>query len=525
MSAITDVVSVINANAPIFQKPGIVSVRPGYTTVNGWPTTNVAIVVIVAQGADAPALPDTLNGIPVEVRTADDVEQLRANNPEKYLAVAQKEPEFRGGAFPELIADGNTARAELQAPIDTLLRGPAKTAIDYTGPDGVSLTARTGKIALICHVSPDAGWPTLKTFLQGVKQTLTVAMYDFTSGHILDTVTAAMPGKGLFELVLDHPAKNPTADQDDTETVSDLSDALTDKFEQAWALVRANNPLPKYIFPSAYHIKVAVRDSKAVWVSSGNWNNSNQPDINPTVTPADSDQATARKSDRDWHVVIDDADIAQQYEAYIKHDYDVATDTATQAGTRGLTSPVVQVPDLLRGGPARVFEFHAPLEITGEDVTITPLLTPDPESYRPHMLALIKSAQQRLYIQLQYIHPPNEDQDGDFKELLDAVIDRIAAGIDVKLILSQWQTTQGWLERLQSAGFDLSHVKIQNSVHNKGFIIDDDTAVLGSQNWSGDGVLRNRDASVIIKNKNAAAYYADIFMHDWNHIASKTKNG
>jgi hypothetical protein len=31
MSAITDVVSVINANAPIFQKQGIVSVRPGYT--------------------------------------------------------------------------------------------------------------------------------------------------------------------------------------------------------------------------------------------------------------------------------------------------------------------------------------------------------------------------------------------------------------------------------------------------------------------------------------------------------------
>jgi hypothetical protein len=37
---------------------------------------------------------------------------------------------------------------------------------------------------------------------------------------------------------------------------------------------------------SACHIKVAVRDSKAVWLSSGNWQLSNQPDVPPFAAGA-----------------------------------------------------------------------------------------------------------------------------------------------------------------------------------------------------------------------------------------------
>ena len=33
-----------------------------------------------------------------------------------------------------------------------------------------------------------------------------------------------------------------------------------------------------WIFRTAYHIKVAVRDHSTFWLSSGNWNNSNQPE-------------------------------------------------------------------------------------------------------------------------------------------------------------------------------------------------------------------------------------------------------
>ncbi len=62
----------------------------------------------------------------------------------------------------------------------------------------------------------------------------------------------------------------------------------------------------------------------------------------------------------------------------------------------------------------------------------------------------------------------------------------------------------------------------ENGVHNKGFIVDSKVVALGSQNWSSDGVLRNRDASVIIANETAAKYYEQIFLHDWNNIAKQS---
>jgi hypothetical protein len=40
------------------------------------------------------------------------------------------------------------------------------------------------------------------------------------------------------QLVLDHPARNPTADQTDEPTVTDLNAALGQDFTQAWALER-----------------------------------------------------------------------------------------------------------------------------------------------------------------------------------------------------------------------------------------------------------------------------------------------
>ena len=53
-------------------------------------------------------------------------------------------------------------------------------------------------------------------------------------------------------------------------------------------------------------------------------------------------------------------------------------------------------------------------------------------------------------------------------------------------------------------------------------MIDGKKVALGSQNWSGDGVLRNRDASVILDNPTAAQYYEKIFLHDWDRIAKQS---
>ena len=487
---------------------------------DGWPTQQPAIVVITAQGAQVSGLPTQIDGIPVEVRTATDVEQLRLTQPETYRKIADRHVEFRDGAFPEL--DPKTEKAPGVAELEDLgiETWSTKPQLPYTGPKNTALTPVTGNLTVVCHASPDAGWPTLKTFLEGTQATLTIGLYDFTSAHILEGLQNAMLGKGKLTITLDNPSKNPTADQTDKETLQALSDSLGEDFASAWALVRSNKAVPTWIYPTAYHIKVAVRDSNAVWLSSGNWNNSNQPDFDPIGSPTANDQKIAAKSDRDWHVIMENAKLAQTYEAFLKHDFDVASEEEGGANAELQSADdELQLPDLLRASTKQGFEFHKPLRLQNEHMTITPLLTPDPGVYQAAMLNLVKSATTKLYIQLQYIHP--SDKEDGFKELIDALVEKIAEGVDVRIILSQWQQTNGWLERLQAAGVDLAVVKIQNGVHNKGFVVDSKVVALGSQNWSDEGVLNNRDASVIIQNAKAAGYYEQIFTHDWTRLAAQ----
>src|SRR5260370_42658332 len=90
---------------------------------------------------------------------------------------------------------------------------------------------------------------------------------------------------------------------------------------------------------------------------------------------------------------------------------------------------------------------------------------------------------------------PNE---APMMELIKVIVEKQQAGLDVRLVMSEFEAQKDYLEKLKMAGVDLKDVRIQNKVHNKGFVIDSKTVALGSHNWSPDGVIRNRDATMII---------------------------
>ena len=59
-----------------------------------------------------------------------------------------------------------------------------------------------------------------------------------------------------------------------------------------------------------------------------------------------------------------------------------------------------------------------------------------------------------------------------FLDLINAVIDRQQHGVEVKIIMSEFETA-GYLEQLQAMGLDVvSNVKIQENMHNKGIVVD-----------------------------------------------------
>jgi hypothetical protein len=512
MQPVSPLSTLIDSHSNELRKPGVLSVRPGFQVTNGWLTGVPAIVVTVAAKGPQPPedeLPRSIDGIPVDVRQASAAKRTRIEDPSTYSRIYGPYPD--GGAVPEFdgevsLVGGHTAR---MAAVPEASK-PTKPNLPYV-PADVPLAPFTGETTIQLSASPDSAWPTLKPFLEGTSETLTMGMYDFTSQHILDTFESALAGKQL-KLVLDHPSLNPTADHPDETTVKDLDASLGSGFTQAWALERMDPLATAWTFPTAYHIKVGVRDSAAFWLSSGNLNNSNQPDIDPVDNPGDAAAATA--GDRDWHVIVTEPGLAKTFEAYLLNDLAIASQhnqQPTASAAAALLMPLAQTPP---------FHQFFPSKTISGNMTLTPLLTPDAGVYVDAVKNLIASAQKSLHMQFQYIELPKTASAATsaFADLVDTVIDRQKAGVDVKIIMSEYET-QGYLEQLQGAGLDVvNNVKRQNNVHNKGIIVDGTAVLVSSQNWSADGVLLNRDAGLIIQNADAADYYEQLFQHDWAYL-------
>jgi phosphatidylserine/phosphatidylglycerophosphate/cardiolipin synthase-like enzyme len=70
---------------------------------------------------------------------------------------------------------------------------------------------------------------------------------------------------------------------------------------------------------------------------------------------------------------------------------------------------------------------------------------------------------------------------------------------------------------MKASGVDLTaNISLQSNVHNKGFVVDSQTVVVSSQNFSPAGIRLNRDAGLIIESEGIAKYFGPIFLSDWN---------
>ena len=520
------------------RKTGVLTVRPGFEIRRHQLTGKAAIVATVHTKTKAvppqERLPNSIADIPVDVREATPHQRLRAHDPaaaaltQDFGRPEEKDPTWdlerempSGRLLTDPASDMQRAlahHAKRQPSVAQAVSArKTKQALQYQPAKNAPLVPMRITTTLTAHVSPDAGFTTLQSYLRGVQHSLVIGMYDFTSGPILDLFEQVLTGARTLQLVLDHPPLNPTANQSDPQTIEALNATLRARAKTAWALTRPDPLVSAWMFPFAYHIKVIVRDGSALWLSSGNLNNSNQPD--PTSPP--------KSEDRDWHVIIENPQLAKLFGAYLEQDFasaatrqipdPVLADAVTAARTKLALETNPPQPRPLGAGvpavvPARTF--------TNLPVTITPLLTPDnlptnptQGQYLTNMLKLIGSAQKSLFIQLQYIEAAATP--GDYQNLLLAISARIAAGVDVRLIESL-EFGEKWVEKMKAGGVDLTaKIRLQPNVHNKGFVVDSSVAVVSSQNFSPAGVRNNRDAGVIIANAQVAQYFEPVFLADW----------
>src|SRR6185312_679493 len=467
--------------ARLLGHPGVVAVRPGFRVVAGELTEEPAVVVATqpqAGPAAAAPLPERLDGVPVQMLPASPLELLQG---------APRVDSWEWLAQPTALEA--TPEIGYEPPSDARLE-----RVKVAGP-------------VVCHVCPDVGWATLEPFLQKAEQRLTVAMFDFYAEHIIS----------FFErLAVDKPAMKlelilQVDPQKEDAIVSRLEDAWGERLTLAPAVVSG----PHRVFANSYHTKVAVRDGTAFWLSSGNWTPTSQPLIPPGPQPT-----LYNRGNREWHAIVEDADLAATFEAFIRHDIAQAQAAAAES----VPEAALEMPDLfvtesaLEPEAAFVQEHPFLARSFPEDakpLDIEPLMTPD--NYTTRIRELIEDAKVSLYLQYAYIHMAKE-LDG-YRAIIDAVTKKIRDKLDVRIIVGSNQTAEH-TQALQALGWTLGkHLRMQRSkLHNKGVLVDSKVALVGSQNWSKDGTQYNRDATLVFHDESVVKYFKEVFLFDWDNL-------
>ncbi|MBL8874052.1 MAG: trypsin-like peptidase domain-containing protein [Planctomycetaceae bacterium] len=509
-SAITPIEQAMETAHRLFDSnPDVLELRSGYRFKNGWITDERVIVIKVRQKKShseltangKSAFPREICGYGVDVRTAPLVDQLEDLGVD--LTALERPSRPAGYSEPP----------------------------GYKDPDSKMFLKRfKGHMKAVFHVSPHAGFPYLKKLLMASRR-ITATMYEWEPNHISDVLEKAMehPDARLRMVT----QMEGVAGSDATKSaIADFAGRIEEgKFKHVWASVRG----PKRLIQSSYHIKVATCDGKRLWLSSGNWKDSNQPLLDEVPDNSGDDQ-WLRGHNREWHAIIEHAELAKLFQHYIEYDFKQAEkfplpiDERIQIRKDDFFVPIDPVSLATERRYSRTYVPALVIDETDEELDIQPLLTPDRDAngdrlFLKEVNAMLKRATDRIYLQNQTFGMSGDDNE-ELLSFFTILRDKQRSGLDVKIVfrdarefgrVKNRERQEELLERMKDFGFDTSpeHLRLQRRCHTKGIIIDSKEVLLGSQNLSNQGALFNRDASLLVRSPKVAKFFEQVFLFDW----------
>jgi phosphatidylserine/phosphatidylglycerophosphate/cardiolipin synthase-like enzyme len=157
--------------------------------------------------------------------------------------------------------------------------------------------------------NPDNAWDAVHADLQAVTSSIDVFIYQITSDAFCDAL-ATLNSKGVTVTLL-------VSERIYDETDYYLAKACYTKLYQAGLTIRKTEP---YQFEFS-HQKFWVLDKKTVWLSSGNWGETDFPSNGDTSFPPFGEANGWRNTNRDHTIRLTNVDLAASFLNLMQEDY------------------------------------------------------------------------------------------------------------------------------------------------------------------------------------------------------------
>ena len=340
-------------------------------------------------------------------------------------------------------------------------------------------------------VSPDCSHAVITDVIREADESILLSMYEFTSISLAEALAEA-ERRGVAVTIL--MEGGPVGGISESE--KGVLNFLSRNGAEIFTIESEGNLPARYRY---LHTKYLVADGEVTVVLSENFKDSGIPE--------------SGYGNRGWGAAVEDKGVAEYFTEVFADDlagYDIYR---WAEGSEPL-------PETSQAEKAvTIFK-----PVTVENVQVTPVISPDTSFL---VGGALDSAQHSVDIQQAYIaHYPDSEN-----PWLAAALRAAEAGAEVRIQLDgMYYNTDSEADNDEIAasvnrrGLENLQAKILTDregilkLHNKGFIIDDETVLISSINWNYNSPTNNREAGLLLESEEAAAYYTRVFSYDWDGV-------
>ena len=350
-------------------------------------------------------------------------------------------------------------------------------------------------------VSPDNSFEAIVNELRKANESVYLNMYEFTNPFLCDELIQALRRKVSVNIFLEG---SPVGGLSNEEKF------ILNRIRSYGGNIRfivndkENNVYARYTFN---HGKYLIIDNKTVIVESCNWAKTGLP-LDPSF------------GNREWGIIVRNSTVASYFLNVYFDDWNPQRcDSYSFEKVNLFVSSDYFIDEKVpKGYYKSAFEMQ---NYTG-NFSVTPVFSPD-NSFRA-ICDMIDSAKECIYVEQLYIY---KDWDNQINPFVERLINKSKQGVIVRIILNynpDYEETNDKCN-ITKQYFEENDIEVKyiytnkscfTNVHNKGMIVDNTSVLISSINWNENSVTLNREAGMIIENKDIAGYYAEVFFFDWN---------